>query len=89
MALGADRSDVMAHVFQRLLKPIAVGIAIGALGGFLFTKGLSTQFVVRQASADALVLAGTALLMALVAAAAGFFPALRATRSTPHLATEE
>jgi predicted permease len=89
MALGADRSDVMAHVFQRLLKPITVGIAIGALGGFLFTKGLSTQFVVRQASADALVLAGTALLMALVAAAAGFFPALRATRSTPHLATEE
>jgi putative ABC transport system permease protein len=89
MALGADRSDVMAHVFKRLLKPIAVGIAIGALGGFLFTKGLSTQFVVRQGSADPLVLAATALLMALVAAAAGFFPALRATRSTPHLATEE
>jgi putative ABC transport system permease protein len=89
MALGADRSDVMAHVFQRLLRPIAVGIALGALGGFLFTKGLSTQFVVRQGSADVLVLAGTGLLMALVAAAAGFFPALRATRSTPHLATEE
>jgi putative ABC transport system permease protein len=89
MALGADRSDVMAHVFSRLLKPVAVGIAMGALGGFLFTKGLGNQFVVRQASADPLVLVATALLMALVAAAAGFFPALRATRSTPHLATEE
>jgi len=89
MALGANRSDVMAHVFNRLLKPVAVGIAMGAFGGVLFTKGLGSQFVVRQGSADPLVLAATSLLMALVAAAAGFVPALRATRSTPRLATDE
>jgi putative ABC transport system permease protein len=53
MALGADRSAVMAHVFNRLL------------------------------------LAGTSLLMALVAAAAGFVPARRATRFTPRLASDE
>ncbi len=89
MALGAARSDVMTHVFKRLVKPIAMGIALGALGGFLFTKGISSQFVVRQASADPIILTGTALLMALVVAAAGFFPALRATRSPPQLATHE
>jgi len=89
MALGADRSDVMAHIFSRLLKPVAVGIAMGALGGFLFTAALGSQFVVRQASADPLVLAATSLLMAIVAAAAGFFPALHATRATPRLATDE
>ena len=89
MALGADRSDVMAHVFNRLLKPVAVGIAMGALGGLLFTKGLGSQFVVRQGAADPLVLAATSLLMALVAAAAGFVPARRATRLTPRLATDE
>jgi putative ABC transport system permease protein len=89
MALGANRSDVMAHVFNRLLKPVAVGIAMGAFGGVLFTKGLGSQFVVRQGSADPLVLAATSLLMALVAAAAGFVPALRATRLTPRLTTDE
>jgi putative ABC transport system permease protein len=89
MALGANRSDVMAHVFSRLLKPVAVGIAMGALGGVLFTKGLGSQFVVRQGSAEPLILAATSLLMALVAAAAGFVPALRATRSTTRLATDE
>jgi len=89
MALGADRSDVMAHVFNRLLKPVAVGIAMGAFGGVLFTKGLGSQFVVRQGAVDPLVLAATSLLMALVAAAAGFVPALRATRLTPRLATDE
>lgn len=89
MALGADRSDVMAHVLNRLMRPTALGIAIGAFGGFLFTKGLGTQFVVRQGSADPLVLGATSLVMALVAAAAGYFPARNATRATPRLATDE
>jgi hypothetical protein len=62
---------------------------MGALGGLLFTKGLGSQFVVRQGSADPLVLAATSSLMALVAAAAGFVPARRATRFTPRLATDE
>jgi putative ABC transport system permease protein len=86
MALGAERSDVMALVFGRLLTPVSVGIVMGALGGFLFIKALGSQFVVREGSADPLVLAGTSLVMALVAAAAGFFPALQATRSTPRVA---
>jgi predicted permease len=86
MALGADRSDVMALVFSRLLKPAFVGIGTGALGGFFFIKALGSQFVVREGSADPFVLAATSLVMAFSAAAAGFFPALRATRSTPRVA---
>ena len=88
MALGADRTDVMRHVFRSLLTPAVVGIAVGAGGGFLFTKGLSSQFAVRQESVDPLVLGATALFMALMAMAAGLVPALRATRSTPNLASE-
>ncbi|MGH9162510.1 MAG: ADOP family duplicated permease [Vicinamibacteraceae bacterium] len=89
MALGADRSDVIGHVFNRLLKPASVGIMVGALGGFLFTKGLSNQFVVGEGSADLFVLTATSLVMILVAVAAGFFPALRATRSTHRLTTAD
>jgi ABC-type antimicrobial peptide transport system permease subunit len=89
MALGADPSDVMALVFSRLLKPVAVGIAMGALGGFLFIKALGSQFVVRETSADPLVLVATSSVMALVALAAGFFPALQATRSAPRVAFAE
>jgi ABC-type antimicrobial peptide transport system permease subunit len=88
MALGADRANVMGHVFKRLLTPVAAGILVGAAGGFLFTKGLSSQFAVRQETADPLVILATAALMALVGAAAGFFPALRATRATAHLSTD-
>jgi ABC-type antimicrobial peptide transport system permease subunit len=88
MALGANRAAVMTHVFKRLLTPAAVGIAAGAFGGLLFTKGLSSQFAVRQDTADPLTLGATAGLMALVAVAAGFFPALRATRATTHLTAE-
>ena len=80
MALGADRSDVMAHVFKRLLKPVVVGIAMGALGGLLFTKGLGSQFVVREGSADPFVLAATSLVMVLVAAAIGREAASRQPR---------
>ena len=86
MALGAGRRDVMALVFSRLLKPVSVGVAMGALGGFLFIKALGSQFVVREGSADPFVLAATSLVMVLVAAAAGFLPALQATRSTPRVA---
>jgi putative ABC transport system permease protein len=89
MALGAERSDVIGHVFNRLLRPAFVGIMVGALGGFLFTKGLSNQFVVGEGSADLFVLAATSLVMVLVAVAAGFFPALRATRSTHRLTTAD
>jgi putative ABC transport system permease protein len=85
MALGANRTDVMRHVLKRLLTPAAIGIAAGALGGVLFTKALSNQFAVRQPMADPAMLAATAVVMALVAAAAGYFPARRATRATARL----
>ena len=88
MALGANRTNVMTHVLRQLLLPAVVGIVAGCAGGLLFTKALSSQFAVRQQMADPTVLAATACLMALVAVAAGYFPALRATRATTRLTAE-
>src|SRR5918994_3727322 len=70
MALGAVRSDVMAHVFTRLLSTVAVGRAMGALGGVLFTKGLGRQFVVRQGSAARAGCRATPFIIARVPGAA-------------------
>jgi predicted permease len=82
MALGANRSMVIALVMRRALVLVAVGLAIGIpvalLGGRLMRSQL---FGVR--TYDPLTLAGAVLVLAAAAALAGFIPARRAASIEP------
>jgi len=82
MALGANRSNVVALVMSRALLLVAVGLAIGIpvamLGGRLMRSqlfGVSTY--------DPLTLAGAVLALSAAAALAGFIPARRAASIEP------
>ena len=85
MALGAQQHDVLRMVLRNSLAMGALGLAIGiptALGlSYLLSRVLFG--VVRL---DLAVLSGVVALLALVAAAAGYVPARRATRVDPMIA---
>jgi len=85
IALGAERNSVMWLV----LKEVALMVAIGVGAGLPLAIGLSrlVQSQLFDLSAnDPLALAAAAVLLALVALAAGYLPARRATRVDPMLA---
>jgi len=85
MALGADRSSVVAIVLRGAFGQVAIGLALGipaAIGaGHLITSQL---FGVRPW--DPLMLSGATLLLGLAALIAAVIPARRATRVDPMVA---
>ncbi len=81
-AIGAQAGDIRALVVRQALIPVAVGIAAGipvALALSRVWKGL----LYETNAADPLTLAAAALLLAVVASAAGLVPARRAARVDP------
>lgn len=82
MALGADGRRVVAMVLGQGLRLTAVGAVLG-LGGALFTARFLEGVVVGLEAADPLVYAGMAVGVILVATAASYLPARRATRIDP------
>jgi putative ABC transport system permease protein len=85
MALGASRSEVFRLVIGDGLKLTAVGVGLGAAGSLLVARWLTT-LLFGVSPGDPATLAGTAALLLLVAAAACFIPARRATRVDPMVA---
>jgi predicted permease len=85
MALGARAKDIIAMLLGQSLRPILVGLALGALGGFGLSRALNSMFF-RIAQADPAVYAAIALLMASVALGAAWVPARRVTRIDPQQA---
>ena len=82
MALGAQRSRVMAMIMSEGLSVTLTGVVIGGvLGLALLRVGQSMLFGVR--SSDPVSLVGAALVLLGVAAIACFFPARRAARIDP------
>jgi predicted permease len=85
MALGADAGRIIGMVLGETMKLILAGLAIGIpaaiAGGYLIRSQL---FGVDPL--DPATLAGTTVLLVLVAAAAGYLPAWRASRVDPMLA---
>jgi len=85
MALGAQPADVVKLVVGQGLKLIGVGLAIGSLSAVLATRALrSLLFEVRPT--DPLTFLGVAVVLSLVAVAACYLPARRATRVDPIVA---
>ncbi len=82
MALGAQPRRIFALVIGRGMIVIFVGLALGIAGALALTRLISTMlFGVRPE--DPLTYTAVALLLAAVALAACYFPALRATEVDP------
>jgi len=82
MALGASRQDVVGIVLRQTLGLLALGVGIGLLLTVAATSG-ARSLLYGLRPTDPLSLIGAALFLAVVALAASFWPAYRATRFDP------
>jgi putative ABC transport system permease protein len=82
MALGAQRSDVLKLILGRSLKLISAGAAIGLVGALMSTGALrALLYSVSAFDTPTFVL--VTILLAAVALAASYLPAVRATKADP------
>ncbi len=82
MALGAVEGDVLRMVMREVALLIGAGILIGIPAAFALGGLVESQLFGLKA-ADPWVFIGGALLLALIALAAGWIPARRAMRISP------
>jgi putative ABC transport system permease protein len=85
MALGASHSEVMRLVLGQGLKLTFAGMIFGLLAAAATTRGLSA-ILQNVKPNDPLTFVAVAVLFALVALAACYFPARRASRVDPIIA---
>jgi ABC-type antimicrobial peptide transport system permease subunit len=82
MALGADSRKVRSMVLRQVGVMVLIGGTIGIAGALALGRGAkSLLFEIK--GHDPVVLALSAVLLAFVALAAGYVPALRASRIDP------
>jgi ABC-type antimicrobial peptide transport system permease subunit len=82
MALGAGRAVIRREVLAQGLRLAVAGLA-GGLGLAVLTAPLLASQLVGVRPTDALVLATTSVTLLIVAAAATWLPAWRASRIDP------
>ncbi len=85
MALGAQPQNVQRMVLGKALTLAAIGVAVGLSGSLALTRAIRSQLY-NVSATDPMTLAGVAILLAAVAALAGFWPARRAARVDPMIA---
>jgi putative ABC transport system permease protein len=85
MALGAEPGDVLRMIVGDGMKLTAMGLSLGLLGSLVIMKYLEGQLYGIKAR-DPLTFVGVAAGLALVAFAACYFPARRATKVDPLVA---
>jgi putative ABC transport system permease protein len=82
MALGAQTADVLRLFVRQGMSLVAVGASIGLLGALALTRVMKSLLFGVSAT-DPLTFAVVALLMALIALAACYWPARRAAKVDP------
>ncbi len=82
MALGASQGEVLAMVLKQGLALAGAGVVLGLAGSFAATR-LLTSFLFEVKPGDPLTYLGVAVLLAVVAMAASYLPARRATAIDP------
>jgi putative ABC transport system permease protein len=85
MALGATPGAVLREVAVRGMAPSAIGLAAGLAGSIAASSALKSVLV-GAGNAGVSSYFASALLLAVVSAAACYFPARRATRVDPAIA---
>jgi len=82
IALGAARGDILRLVLRHALVTAGAGIAAGLLISFSLTR-LMTSLLYRVSVTDPLTFLAGPILFALIALAASYLPARKATRVDP------
>ena len=82
LALGAQTNDVMRLVLGQGARLVAAGLVAGAIVAALSTR-LFASLMFGVSALDPVVYIGTAVLLAIIALAASYLPARRATRVDP------
>jgi ABC-type antimicrobial peptide transport system permease subunit len=82
MALGATPGDVLGMVLKQGLALAGAGVVLGLAGAVAATR-LLTSFLFEVKPGDPVTYVSVAVLLALVAMAASYLPARRATKIDP------
>jgi putative ABC transport system permease protein len=85
MALGAGAPDILRLVLQRGARLIALGIAIGLIAAFAFSRLLASMLY-HVTATDPITFFAVPLVLIAVAIAACYIPARRATKVDPIIA---
>jgi len=82
MALGAQRSNILGLVLKQGILLTLIGLVLGVTSALLLTRLMASLLFGVQPT-DAITFVGVSALLAVVALAASYIPALRATRVDP------
>jgi predicted permease len=82
MALGAAPGDILKMVLRESIGIVAIGLILGLVAAFAGTRAIANMIVGISAT-DPATFISTLLLLSLVALAACWIPAHRATRVSP------
>jgi len=85
MALGGSAGDVMRMILQQSVGMVIIGLVVGLLAALGITR-LMTQLLIGVSPIDPLTYLAVAGLLSVVALAACWIPARRATRVDPMVA---
>ena len=85
MALGADGGRMQGMVLRQVGGMVAVGVTVGALGAFALGRAARSLLYGLEGH-DPVVFSVAVVLLAVVAFAAGWLPARRASRTQPMMA---
>src|SRR5262249_36023806 len=82
IALGASRASVLSMVLRQALGFVAIGVALGLAGAYVFGQVIS-EFLFETAPTDGFAYSIVAILFVVAALVATFGPARRATSIDP------
>jgi predicted permease len=82
MALGASAGDLRAHILGQTMTLAAMGMLLGVAASWIVARGIRS-LLYGVTAADPVTFGGMLLVLTLVAAAAGYLPAHRASRIDP------